>query len=248
VFRYAVVLPTYNRKELLLRAIMSVKTQTYEKWRLYIVDDHSDEDILGYLQEHNILSDERISYTRQDANLGVNRARNRALDMISNSEDIDYITFLDDDDYLLPYYLEKASNILKKNPTDWLVTACVTDNMSPITIINKEGEVEYLEYLLGKSMQGDAAMMIKKSLLYDIRFTLTYKNGQEWALFLQLSTKTKMYVYDIPSIVKEYLVANDLDGLGCDCCCCDIEDLMPCCNEGVEYCYAGYYVPCDPET
>lgn len=52
----------------------------------------------------------------------------------------------------------------------------------------------------------------------------------------------------VKEIVKEYLLAKGFEGLYAECCGCKIDDLMPCCCEGIEDCEAGYKVPCDPET
>jgi len=45
-------------------------------------------------------------------------------------------------------------------------------------------------------------------------------------------------------IIKDYLIKNKFDGLGCEACSCDIEDLMPC-NEFYGDCKPGYKVSCD---
>ncbi len=56
----------------------------------------------------------------------------------------------------------------------------------------------------------------------------------------------------VKDIVKKYLEDNGFEGLGCEYCCCGLEDLMPCdgCSVGgdVSTCKAGYIIPCDPET
>jgi len=48
----------------------------------------------------------------------------------------------------------------------------------------------------------------------------------------------------IKEIVKEYLEKNRYDGLYCDECACEIDDLMPCEEPEIANCEAGYKVPC----
>ena len=41
----SVIIPTYNRLELLKRSVESVMAQTYENWELIVIDDCSDDGI-----------------------------------------------------------------------------------------------------------------------------------------------------------------------------------------------------------
>jgi len=205
MLKIGVIIPTFNRKELLLRAITSLQSQTFVHWEAYIVDDCSTDDIYSFLEKNKIFEDKRIHFTKLNKNSGVNIARNTALEKILNNENITYVSLLDDDDYFIETYFLAASNIIKEKKASWLVTACIDEKNHNITQIEESGEINYLDYLLGEKLQNDATMLIKKSLLKDIRFTTTYKNGYEWYFFLKLSTKTKMYVEDIPSKVVSYL-------------------------------------------
>ena len=45
---------------------------------------------------------------------------------------------------------------------------------------------------------------------------------------------------DVCDIVKKYLKDNGYDGLCTDECGCLIDDLMPCCQEGIMSCVPGY--------
>lgn len=49
MIKIGVIIPTYERKELLLRALVSLQKQTYENWEAYVVDDSSSEDVKSYL-------------------------------------------------------------------------------------------------------------------------------------------------------------------------------------------------------
>ena len=72
----SVILPTYNRAELLPRSIQSVLNQTYDDFELIVVDDGSEDDTASVMKR---FSDERIRYLRLSRNLGVSGAQNAGL-------------------------------------------------------------------------------------------------------------------------------------------------------------------------
>ena len=87
--KVSVVIPTYNRADLIVEALESVFRQTFRDFEVIVVDDgstdHTEEAMRAYAG--------RIRYVRQ-ANRGVNAARNRAIDMALG----EYIALLDNDD------------------------------------------------------------------------------------------------------------------------------------------------------
>jgi len=144
-------------------------------------------------------------YRRFIENQGVNRARNHALDEIAKQDNIGHVTLLDDDDYFLSDYIENMNRLISDGNYDWIISKCIKDNGEEITKIKQFGYIDYIDYLTGDKISGDATMLINAKLLKDIRFTNEYKNGLEWTFFLELSTKTKPYVVDISSKVVKYL-------------------------------------------
>lgn len=97
-----VYIPTYNRVDLLKRAVDSVRNQTYENLEIIIVDDCSTDDTHQYLKEISDL-DQRIRYFIKEKNSGACVSRNIA---IKNALG-EYITGLDDDDYFLEDRIRK---------------------------------------------------------------------------------------------------------------------------------------------
>lgn len=89
-----VYIPTFNRVELLKRAVESVRQQTYQNLEIIIVDDCSTDDTHEYLEEI-AKQDSRIRFFIKEKNSGACISRNIA---INNAKGI-YITGLDDDDY-----------------------------------------------------------------------------------------------------------------------------------------------------
>ena len=98
-----VVIPTYNRRHLLERAINSVLEQTFQPFELIVVDDASEDRTWEYLQRV-IAEDSRVSAVGLDRHLGMPGAvRNRGVAASSGG----LIAFLDSDDRWLPDKLEK---------------------------------------------------------------------------------------------------------------------------------------------
>ncbi|WP_019505063.1 glycosyltransferase family 2 protein [Pleurocapsa sp. PCC 7319] len=91
----SVIIPTYNRADLIPRAIASVTKQTYQHLEIIIVDDASEDNIASVVQS---IKDSRIKYIRHQTNLGGSEARNTG---IKNAQG-KYIAFLDSDDVWLP--------------------------------------------------------------------------------------------------------------------------------------------------
>lgn len=95
---FSIVIPTYNRANIILKTIGSVINQTYPDWELIVVDDGSKDNTREVIQS---ISDARVNYIFQD-NAERSEARNNG---IRNARG-QYICFLDSDDWYEPEHLE----------------------------------------------------------------------------------------------------------------------------------------------
>ena len=86
----SIVLPTYNRAELLPHSIHSVLEQTYKHLELIIIDDHSTQETEDVVKGFH---DERIKYTRNQANLKLPRSLNKGFSLSRGA----YLTWTSDD-------------------------------------------------------------------------------------------------------------------------------------------------------
>lgn len=117
-----IVIPTKNRFQLTREAIASVQTQTYPCWRLYVVDDGSDDGSAEALAKL-VADDPRIRLVRRLESEGAPAARQAGLD--SSSEPL--IATLDSDDLWLPGKLEAqvaAFLVASRERPDAGVTLC----------------------------------------------------------------------------------------------------------------------------
>jgi hypothetical protein len=109
----SIVLPTFNRADVIGRAIDSVRRQTFEEWELLIVDDGSTDGTAALLEG----LDPRLVVIRQE-NAGVYVARNTGLARARGR----FITFLDSDDAWAPHYLELSAAFLAHHAEAAFVT------------------------------------------------------------------------------------------------------------------------------
>lgn len=105
----SVIIPTFNRAHVLLRAVDSVLKQSYKHFELIVVDDgstdHTDELLSSYVREG------KIQYLKQE-NKGVSSARNFGV----RSSKGEWLAFLDSDDEWLKVKLQKQVDFLRERP------------------------------------------------------------------------------------------------------------------------------------
>lgn len=100
-----VYIPTYNRIQLLQRAIDSVFNQDYENIEIIVVDDKSTDQTHEYL-EKLAKENTRFKYFINTENAGACFSRNKAI-FAANGE---FITGLDDDDYFMSNHISSFLN------------------------------------------------------------------------------------------------------------------------------------------
>ncbi|SHW98989.1 glycosyl transferase family protein [Mycobacteroides abscessus subsp. abscessus] len=104
-----ILFPFYGDVALMKQAVRSIIGQTNTDWRLVVVDDgYPDDSIPGWFES---LDDSRITYMRNEKNLGANGNYTKALSFVEN----DLVTVMGADDVMLPNYI------------DWLVEAAAAN-------------------------------------------------------------------------------------------------------------------------
>jgi glycosyltransferase involved in cell wall biosynthesis len=102
--------PTYNRPELLQRAVASCLAQTYTNFEV-IVTDNSTNDLSQKLAGK--WTDPRVRYYKNDGNIGPLASVNRGIALAGGK----YIKVLMDDDLLKPRFLELTVKAMEENPS-----------------------------------------------------------------------------------------------------------------------------------
>lgn len=101
--RIAVIVPVYKVERYLDRCVRSILEQTFREFDLILVDDGSP-DRCGDFCEEYARHDNRVSVIHK-SNGGLASARNAGIAMAMKLETVDYVTFIDSDDWVDKCYL-----------------------------------------------------------------------------------------------------------------------------------------------
>ena len=126
---FTVVIPAYNRAEILPETIASIQTQSFESWEIIVVDDGSKDNTAEVIRAF-AARDQRIKYVYQD-NAERSAARNNGAKNASGK----YLFFLDSDDGFEPNHMQAVHSLLQRES---FPAAMVVSNV----IYQKENSME----------------------------------------------------------------------------------------------------------
>ncbi len=103
--QFSVIIPTFNRVELLKRALDSVFGQRFKEFEMIVVDDGSTDGTREYLEDLGAA----VKFWTQP-NSGPSGARNTGVRQARG----EYLAFLDSDDLWFPWTLDVYATVLGK--------------------------------------------------------------------------------------------------------------------------------------
>ena len=135
----SICIPTYNRPNLLQRAVCSCLAQTYPNFEIVVTDNSTDFASREVLAK---LSDPRIRYYSNSGNIGATASVNRGLSLATGK----YISTLMDDDLLKPQCLELMVEAFENHPTVGVV-------MAPMHLIGADDERIFPKFYIFRTMR-----------------------------------------------------------------------------------------------
>lgn len=145
----SVLIPTYNRKKLLIRAIESVRSQDYENIEIYVSDNASTDGTFEIMKEYMKI-DNRIIYNKRDKNMGPLYNGSEAYSHLNGK----YAILLCDDDYFISKtFFSNAIKVMEENDNIVIVRGivkCLNENTNNIFIdtYNSKEYIKGIDYLL----------------------------------------------------------------------------------------------------
>ena len=194
----SVVIPTYNRSEMLKEAIDSVLAQDFKDYELIVVDDGSTDNTPETVDAYG----DKIVYCRQN-NKGVSAARNRGIRLSAAA----FIAFLDSDDLWLPGKLSCQVDFFKSHPGALICQTQETwvrsgRRINPKNRHQKESGMIY-ERSLGLCLVSPSAVMVKRELLEQVgNFDENLMACEDYDLWLRISCRCPVHLIDLPLIIK----------------------------------------------
>ncbi len=193
--KVSVIIPTYNRAEMIAETIESVLQQTFADFQLIIVDDGSTDNTKEVIGS---LNDSRLEYIYQQ-NSGVSSARNLGLKKARGQ----FICFLDSDDLWPRDFLQSMMTNLQASP-EYGASYCMRTLLLADGTIQPSYQKEFFcsgqvtAKLFEKTFIQTSAICFRKEILEGLFFDESLTNGEDVDFWLRVSARTKfLFVPDI---------------------------------------------------
>lgn len=196
----SVIVPTYNRGNVIGRAVKSILRQTWPHFEIIIVDDGSTDGTKAIVDE---LGDPRIRYILLEQNAGVAHARNVGI----QEAKYEYIAFLDSDDEWLPKKLGLQMKRMLRCADEVGMVYCRMSGLSrdgknrftcpPKEYVKDILEGDLFQPLLMQNVIGTPTMLIRKECLVRTGgFKEALHCVEDWELILRIAKEWKIAFVD----------------------------------------------------
>ena len=214
--KVSAVIPTYNRRSYIPRAIDSVLAQTVPVDEILVVDDGSTDETAELLSERY---GARVRIIKQ-ANTGVSGARKRGIQEAKG----DWIAFLDSDDEWMPGRNAQLLEAEGRVPDDvaWIFgdMQVITDHCSDTTLFGEHGlSVVGYPQVFEDSLSVQfpfqfgllQASFIRRAVLLELNcFSASLRSSEDVLAGFQVACRYKFAA--IPVVVGKYYRTSDLSG------------------------------------
>tara|TARA_Y100000589_G_scaffold170617_1_gene162073 strand:+ start:334 stop:1170 length:837 start_codon:yes stop_codon:yes gene_type:complete len=194
----SVIIPTYNRSQLLRRSIRSVLNQTLQPREIIVVDNGSTDDTSDMISK----SFKNIRYIYHDKK-GVSAARNKGI-KISKSN---WVSFLDSDDEWVKDKLLLQKEYILKNPNVNFLHTNETWFKNGKHLNQKKKHKKYSGYIFENCLKlcciSPSSTLIKKKLFDKIGyFDESFEVCEDYELWLRVSSKIKIHFLEDKLTIK----------------------------------------------
>lgn len=205
-----VIIPAFNAGKTVGAAIDSVLSQSFKAWFLVLIDDHSTDDTVTVAQS-KLVGVPNHALISLPANSGVANARNVGLTFAQKVDPV-WVSFLDADDIWLYDKLEQSIKFASDLNINFVFTGlyCVKRVPGRLPSIRYRPvplKVDY-SFLLGNTVIATSTIMIRKSVIGDMKFKDTFYDDFEFWLRI-LRTGEVAYGLDTP-LVFYYITKNSI--------------------------------------
>ena len=198
--RFSIIIPTFNRAQILPDTLMSILSQTFTDFEILVVDDGSTDDTRQVIEA---LADPRINYFHK-----VNEERNIARNFGTNLASAEYVTFFDSDDIMLPTHLELSNKELTRlhDPEVFLAGFLTQGSAEPAS----NGELQEItinQALLKENVAATSAVFLRQDVAKEFQFLRSTDAvlGEDYYLWLRLAARFDFhYSHQVTVLIQEH--------------------------------------------
>lgn len=201
-----IVIPCYNVAKYIKRCIDSLVDQSFQKFKVILVDDKSTDDTYQYLLQLQATSGLDIMVLQNSCNSGPAVSRNKGI----LEADTKYITFCDSDDWYEPDFLKTMVSLFEDNAADMAFCGYkVVDehgNSQSRPVYNRSGLISREEAFC---LDADSLcmLMVKTDIMKDTLLP-NLRNGEDVATVPLLMAKANRYAATV-SCLYNYFRRSD---------------------------------------
>ncbi|MAM29033.1 MAG: hypothetical protein CMC13_08420 [Flavobacteriaceae bacterium] len=205
----SIIIPTFNRANVLGETLDSVVNQTYRNWECIVIDDGSTDNtqdlVFSYLKKES-----RFQYFKRPEYIpkGPSACRNFGYEQ-SNGE---YIQWFDSDDLMHPKKIELKAATALKNQSQVIIDQHSEKGLQG-DVVDFESEcftskTFYVDYLLGKYPVITNDVMLKNTIIGSERFDVNLWKGEEFEFFSRIF-KQKLRFCFMNTSLTHYRISED---------------------------------------
>ncbi|GAB4129687.1 MAG: hypothetical protein OHK0045_04890 [Raineya sp.] len=200
--KFSLIIPTYNRANLIPKNLQSILEQSHQDFEVIIVDDGSTDNTQAVVC--NFLN-EKIHYFKipngeraKARNFGIQQAKG------------EFVSFLDSDDLLLPNYFEEATHFILQNPQSVFFSLAyqVTDPQGNIIYKQNKRKGNLAKQLATGNHLSCIGVFVKREIIQKHLFNeqRELSGTEDYELWLRLAS---LYPLDFKNTVVASIVNHE---------------------------------------
>jgi len=209
----SVIIPTYNRPDMLVGAVKSVLAQTFTNFEIIVINDCG----IDVSEIFTVIDDKRITYINHEVSKGPAATRNTGIRAARGK----YIAYLDDDDIYYPDHLEILVSWLENNPeykvayTDAYRAHQEPDGVGGYVVVKKDVPYSFdfdYERIFHINFIPILCIVHAKECMEVVgMFDESLRSHEDWDLWMRMSQQFRFY--HIAKLTSEFRRRTDYTSL-----------------------------------
>ncbi len=205
---FDVIIPAYNAAKFLPSALESVIAQTFDDWRIVLVDDGSTDNTAEVVAPYAERLGPKLRYIRK-ANGGLPAARNTAI----RSSSAELLALLDADDVWMPSRLEESLKVFRGRPHVGLSYGFISRIdaegaiVDTFTNVSKRPEGRIAKYIYMRTMNLPCpTVTFRRSAVEEVGyFDETMRATEDRDLWVRIAQKFDVAL--VPQLIAQYRIS-----------------------------------------